>query len=238
MELVVVPIVPNNIKNIWVFQDDQQILEFIMNARIFNKKSINEQEEKIEESDELGILNLKTNSISKGMVALERIFDKDEHARERGKTLVVDGDDCELYNLGTQLEPREVRIGKVSTPEEKKQMVELFTKYKDVIAWCYEDLKTYDPNIIVHNIPLNPDAKAFCQRQRPVNPMIKLVIQREVQNFLDAKIIFPIRHSTWVTNLVPVRKKRGEVLLCVDFRNLNRSYQKDNYPLQSLEEVL
>ncbi len=51
-------------------------------------------------------------------------------------------------------------------------------------------------------------------------------------------IIFPVRHSTWVANLVPVRKKNGEIRLCVDFRNLNKASEKDNYPLPPLDEVL
>lgn len=42
----------------------------------------------------------------------------------------------------------------------------------------------------------------------------------------------------WVTNLVLVRKKNGEIRLCVDFRNLNKASEKDNYPLPSLDEVL
>ena len=35
-----------------------------------------------------------------------------------------------------------------------------------------------------------------------------------------------------------MRKKTGEIRLCVDFRNLNLASQKDNYPLPSLDEVL
>ena len=61
---------------------------------------------------------------------------------------------------------------------------------------------------------------------------------KEVEKLLDAKIIFPIWHSTWVANLVPVYKKSGKIRLCVDFRNLNLSSQNDNYPLPSLDEVL
>jgi hypothetical protein len=41
-----------------------------------------------------------------------------------------------------------------------------------------------------------------------------------------------------VANLVPVRKKNGEIRLCVDFRNLNKSYKKDNYPLPNMEQIL
>ena len=64
------------------------------------------------------------------------------------------------------------------------------------------------------------------------------LIQSEVKKLLDAKIIFKVRHSEWVSNLVPVRKKSGEIRLCVDFRNLNRASDKDNYPVPPMEQIL
>ena len=93
-------------------------------------------------------------------------------------------------------------------------MLKLLTEYKDVIAWSYEELKTYDPEIITHDIPLKLDAKPFRQRQRPVNSLIEPLIMKEFKKLLDARIIFPIFHSTWVANLVPVRKKTEEIFLC------------------------
>lgn len=37
---------------------------------------------------------------------------------------------------------------------------------------------------------------------------------------------------------MPVRKKNGDIRLCLDFRNLNISSLKDNYPLQNMEAML
>jgi hypothetical protein len=68
--------------------------------------------------------------------------------------------------------------------------------------------------------------------------MLLPIMEREVKNLLDAQIIVPLRYSEWVANLVPVRKKSGEIMLCVDFRNLNRSSNKDNYPLPNMEHIL
>jgi hypothetical protein len=59
-----------------------------------------------------------------------------------------------------------------------------------------------------------------------------------VKNMLDAQIIIPLRYSEWVANLVLVRKKHGEIGLCVDFRNLNRISKKDNYPFPKMEHIL
>ena len=59
-----------------------------------------------------------------------------------------------------------------------------------------------------------------------------------MKKLLDDKIIFKIRHSEWVSNLVLVRKNSGEIRLCVDFRNLNRASDKDNYSVPPMEQIL
>ena len=55
---------------------------------------------------------------------------------------------------------------------------------------------------------------------------------------LKARIIYPIHHSTWIANIVPVRKKNGEIRICVDFRNLNQVSLKDNFALPNMDYLL
>jgi len=38
-----------------------------------------------------------------------------------------------------------------------------------------------------------------------------------------------------VLNFSPVRKKSEDIHLCVDFRNLNRTSDNNNYPVSSME---
>jgi hypothetical protein len=38
--------------------------------------------------------------------------------------------------------------------------------------------------------------------------------------------------------MVPVRKKLGEIRICIDFKNLNRASDKDNYPVPPMEQIL
>jgi hypothetical protein len=111
-------------------------------------------------------------------------------------------------------------------------------EFFDVFAWKYEDLKTYDTNIIEHMIPLQDDTNPFRQKLRKINPMLFPIMEKEVKKLLDAQIIIPLRYSTWVANLVPIRKKNGEIRICVDFRNLNRCSRKDNYPLPKMKHIL
>ena len=60
-------------------------------------------------------------------------------------------------------------------------------------------------------------------------------MKKELNKLLEAKIIFLVRHTTWVENLVPVRNKSGDIRICIDFRNMNRASLKDNYPIPTME---
>ena len=107
-----------------------------------------------------------------------------------------------------------------------------------MFAWSYQDLKTFDINIMQHKIPLREYAKPYKQKLRQINSLLLPSIEKEIKKLLQAKIIVPLRYSKWVANLVPVRKKNVEISLCVDFGNLNKASLKDNYPLPKMDHIL
>lgn len=80
--------------------------------------------------------------------------------------------------------------------------------------------------------------KPVQQKLRKIHPNLENQIKTELNKLLRARIIFPIRHSKWVSNMVPVRKKNGDIRICIDFRNLNKACQKDNFPLPPMEQIL
>jgi len=49
---------------------------------------------------------------------------------------------------------------------------------------------------------------------------------------LQAGFIQPCRYAEWVSNIVPVEKKDStKIRVCIDFRDLNRTTPKDEYPI-------
>ena len=68
--------------------------------------------------------------------------------------------------------------------------------------------------------------------------MLFPLIEKDVRNVFNAKIIVTLRFSRWVANLVPVRKKNGEIRLCVDLTNINKVSLKDNYLLPKTNYIL
>jgi hypothetical protein len=119
--------------------------------------------------------------------------------------------------LGTKENLKYVKFSSSLSEKQREEYTKFLKEFFDVFAWTYEDIRTYDTSIIEHKIPLKEDTKPFRKKLRQINPMLLLVMEKEVKNLLDSKIIIPLRYSEWVANLVPVRKKNGEIRLCIDF---------------------
>ena len=64
------------------------------------------------------------------------------------------------------------------------------------------------------------------------------MVEKEIKKFFKAKIIVALLFSCWVENMVPVRKKNGEIRIYIDFKNLNRVPLKDHYPLPKMDHIL
>jgi len=87
-----------------------------------------------------------------------------------------------------------------------------------------------DPDIILHEIKPYSDAKPIQQRLHPVHPHKFVAIKLKVEKLLKADFIYPVALTDWVSNLVLVNKKQGMIHVCVDYRDINKDYPKDNFP--------
>jgi hypothetical protein len=244
VELFYKPLVPNNISNWKVFEGDEQIMKFLTNQDNFKYLAIDDevfQEQSIETNlrTDQPIDKLMYHMITKGIANLENLFDLRE--RFKGSKNAKTKSSCPMHetiNLGTLENPKNINLGKTISKEERKAYLKIFRQYQDFFAWSYRDMKTYDTRIIQHIIPLNPKVKPFQQKLWKYHPSLEPLMCQDLKKLLDAKITFQVRHSAWVSNLVLVRKKSGEIRLCIDFRNLNRASEKDNYPLPPMEKLL
>ncbi|XP_068078506.1 heat shock 70 kDa protein 12B isoform X1 [Danio rerio] len=86
-----------------------------------------------------------------------------------------------------------------------------------------------------HHIRLH-DETPFKHKARPIHPKDILAVRKHLQELLDAGIIRE-SESPFSSPIVVVRKKNGEVRLCVDYRKLNLQTIKDAYALPNLEET-
>lgn len=233
------PVVLDNLRYWQVFWDDNEINAFLQNEGKFEDNSIDgdyDTDEQEIEANRMDVLQLKDNVIPRGLIPLEELFDQDNVARK--PSLVPTDKGVEDVNLGTADKPKFVKLSKELSPDVKAQYVKLLSEFFDVFAWDYLDLKVYEKNIIQHTIPIKPDQKPFRQKLIRINPRLLPSIEKKVNILYKAGIIVPIRFSDWISNLVPVCKKIGEIRLCIDFQNLNKVSLKDNYLLPKMDHIL
>ena len=60
-------------------------------------------------------------------------------------------------------------------------------------------------------------------------------IVMKVQKLLATRFIKPIQHPRWLSNIMPVKKKNEQIRCSVDFRNLNKTCQNDEFPLPNID---
>jgi hypothetical protein len=107
---------------------------------------------------------LKNSTLSKGCTPLEQLFDR--HNVYKGKNPKQKIDEALEFNIGTEMDPRMVKIGKGTTEKERNEILDLIREFKDTFAWTYDDLRAYRGDVIQHVIPLTEGPKPFRQKLR------------------------------------------------------------------------
>ena len=81
-------------------------------------------------------------------------------------------------------------------------------------------------------MPIKEGYKPHKQIARRFNPELLPMIKEEIERFLKAGSIKTTRYVEWLSNIISIIKKNGQVRICIDFRNLNLATPKDEYVIQ------
>ena len=95
-----------------------------------------------------------------------------------------------------------------------------------------------DLGLVVHTLNVDLEAKPVAQPAKVFHTEIEKQIVKEVQKFLVADFIKLIQHPRWLSNIVSVKKKNGQIRCCVNFRNLNWVCPKDEFPLPNMDLLI
>uniref|UniRef100_A0A2N9G8V4 RNA-directed DNA polymerase n=1 Tax=Fagus sylvatica TaxID=28930 RepID=A0A2N9G8V4_FAGSY len=113
---------------------------------------------------------------------------------------------------------------KISAKEELKQ---------------YDEMLGIDPELVTYSLNVELGTKPVVQPMRTFHPEVETQITQEVKKkLLAVGFIKPIQHPRWLSNIVPVKKKNGQIRCCVDFRNLNKACPKDEFPLPDMDLLI
>ena len=139
---------------------------------------------------------------------------------------------------------------------EEKKLLKTLRKHRAAIGCTLDDLKGISPTLCQHKIKTDPDSKPVADHQRRLNLRMKEVVRKELLKLLEARIIYPVAHSDWVSPVHCVPKKGGITVvpndkdelvphriitgyrMVIDFRKLNKATRKDHYPLPFIDQML
>ncbi|CAJ2667150.1 unnamed protein product [Trifolium pratense] len=95
-----------------------------------------------------------------------------------------------------------------------------------------------DPNIACHQLTIDPAALPIVQRRRRQSPEKSEAAEKCVKDLLEANFISEARYTTWLSNVVLVKKSNGKWRMCCDYTDLNRACPKDSYPLPCIDRLV
>ncbi|GKE00960.1 hypothetical protein Tco_1388943, partial [Tanacetum coccineum] len=104
----------------------------------------------------------------------------------------------------------------------------------DVFAWKPADMPGIPRHIAEHRLNIREGCLPIRQKKKGQAPERNKAIQEEVEKLVDAGIMKEVHYHSWLFNPVMVKKHDGSWRMCVDFKDLNKAYPKDGYPLPEI----
>ena len=117
--------------------------------------------------------------------------------------------------------------------EQAKKIVEaLIKEYEDVFngMGCLPG---------VYDIVIDKDVPPVQNRPRKVAYGLKEDFEKKIGELEKQGVIAKVETPTaWISNCIAVRKPNGSVRVCIDPSDLNKTIQRNHYPLPTIDEVL
>ena len=86
-----------------------------------------------------------------------------------------------------------------------------------------------------HHLNISPSARSVKQKQRSFAPERNEAMADEIDKLVQAKFVREVQYSTWLSNVVLVKKANGKWRMCVDFTDLNKACPKDIFPFPAID---
>lgn len=118
--------------------------------------------------------------------------------------------------------------------EQKIKLAQLLNKYQDAFARSSTELGKC--SLLKHRIE-TAEAAPVRQPMRRTPQAFEGEEDKYLKEQLEAGVIQP-SSSAWASPIVMVRKKTGDVRVCIDYRKLNERTIKDAYPLPRIDMCL
>ncbi|MES9882797.1 MAG: RNase H-like domain-containing protein [Sedimenticola sp.] len=111
----------------------------------------------------------------------------------------------------------------------------------DSILRSYEDRFTGIGKLKDFQLRLHIDktVKPVAQPARKIPFKMRQQVEQKLKQLQEMDIVESVTGPTpWVSALVPIPKKDGDIRLCVDMRQANKAVQRERFPMPNIDETL
>ncbi|WJX89707.1 hypothetical protein P8452_71681 [Trifolium repens] len=149
---------------------------------------------------------------------------------------IPDGE-FEIISLGED-PSKGIKIGADLPDLVKRQLEACLKEHVELFAWSVAEMPGINPKVACHQLTIDPKARAVAKRRRKQSPEKAEAAEKAVKDLLEANFISEAKYTTWLSNVVLVKKSNGKWRICVDYTDLNRACPKDAYPLPSIDKLV
>jgi len=130
-------------------------------------------------------------------------------------------------NLGTRL-----------NSDERAIITPVLVDNTDLSAWSAADLPRVDPLVASHKLSIYKEARYLSQKKRKLGEERCLAAKAEADKLLGVGFIEEAQYTTWLSNVVLVKKANDKGRICVDYTDLNKACPRDAYPLPNIDRLV
>nr|KYP34993.1 Transposon Ty3-I Gag-Pol polyprotein [Cajanus cajan] len=127
------------------------------------------------------------------------------------------------------------KISRQLTLKLRQQLEAEILKNADLFAWSSTDMPGIDAEFMCHRLAIHKEAKPIAQMKRKVGGERREAIVAKTQKLLHIGFIREVRYTTWLANVVLVKKNSWKWRVCVNYTDLNKACPKDSYPLPNID---
>lgn len=122
--------------------------------------------------------------------------------------------------------------------EVERRLRSILWHNRDLFAWTAADMPRIHPSVVAHKLALFKEARPVSQKNRRMGEEKRRAVEEEVGKLREAGFIREVTYTTWLANVVMVKKSNGKWRMCTDYTDLNKACPKDSHPLPSVDALV
>lgn len=118
--------------------------------------------------------------------------------------------------------------------KEKETYLEFLKQKRDMFAWTYLEMSGLNPAVAMHRL-------GYRTRQTPgeqAPDICTLTLLLELRLRWISYFIPEGQYPIWLADIIPVKKKKGQIRICIDFSDLNKACPKNDFAVPHMELLI